>query len=117
MWGVLNSAGLKTYPRRLWYQLAVIIVALLPLIALGSLVVNGMRSIFGWAAVLGLTVAIMLDMDAALREVNPKSGGYPQVFARLKNWILSAAEIDRLRSGCLPDACREVADGHRVLNL
>jgi len=53
----------------------------------------------------------------ALREVNPKSGGYPQVFARLKNWILSAAEIDRLRSGCLPDACREVADGHRVLNL
>jgi len=37
--------------------------------------------------------------------------------AHAKNWKLSPAEIDRLRSGCLTDACREVADGHRVLNL
>jgi hypothetical protein len=37
--------------------------------------------------------------------------------AHAKNWKLSPAEIDRLRSGCLTDACREVADGHRILNL
>ena len=37
--------------------------------------------------------------------------------AHAKNWKLSTAEIDRLRSGCLTDACREVADGHRILNL
>lgn len=37
--------------------------------------------------------------------------------ANAKNWKLSPAEINRLRSGCLTDACREVADGHRVLNL
>jgi hypothetical protein len=37
--------------------------------------------------------------------------------AHAKNWKLSQAEIDRLRSGCLTDACREVADGHRILNL
>ena len=37
--------------------------------------------------------------------------------AHAKNWKLSPAGIDRLRSGCLTDACREVADGHRVLNL
>jgi hypothetical protein len=37
--------------------------------------------------------------------------------AHVKNWKLSPAEINRLRSGCLTDACREVADGHRVLNL
>jgi hypothetical protein len=37
--------------------------------------------------------------------------------AHAKNWKLSPAEIDRLLSGCLTDACREVADGHRVLNL
>jgi hypothetical protein len=34
-----------------------------------------------------------------------------------KNWKLGSAETDRLRSGCLTDACREVAEGHRVLNL
>lgn len=34
-----------------------------------------------------------------------------------RNWKLSAGEIDRLRSGCLTDACREVADGHKFLNL
>lgn len=37
--------------------------------------------------------------------------------AHAKNWKLSPSEIDRLRSGCLTDACREVADGHRMLNL
>lgn len=37
--------------------------------------------------------------------------------AHAKNWKLSPAEIDQLRSGCLTDACREVADGHKVLNL
>lgn len=37
--------------------------------------------------------------------------------AHAKNWRLSAAETDRLRSGCLTDACREVADGHRSLSL
>ena len=37
--------------------------------------------------------------------------------AHARNWKLSPAETDRLLSGCLTDACREVADGHRVLNL
>jgi len=36
---------------------------------------------------------------------------------RGKNWKLSPGEIDRLRSGCVTDACREVADGHRALSL
>jgi hypothetical protein len=34
-----------------------------------------------------------------------------------RNWKLNPAEIDRLRSGCLTDGCREVADGHMFLNL
>lgn len=37
--------------------------------------------------------------------------------AHARNWKLSPAEINRLRSGCLTDACREIADGHRMLNL
>ncbi len=37
--------------------------------------------------------------------------------AHAKNWQLSPAEIDQLRSGCLTDACREVANGNRFLSL
>ena len=37
--------------------------------------------------------------------------------AHAKNLKLSPAEIDRLRSGCLTDACREVADDYRILDL
>ena len=37
--------------------------------------------------------------------------------AHAKNWKLSATEIDRLRLGCITDACREVANGLRTLNL
>jgi hypothetical protein len=37
--------------------------------------------------------------------------------ASAKNWKLTPAEMDRLRSGCLTDACREVADGHKCIRL
>jgi hypothetical protein len=72
MWGILNSAGVKTYPRPLLDQFALIIVALLPLIALMSLVVNRTRSIFGWAGVLGGTVAIMLLIFFASRQLEQR---------------------------------------------
>ncbi len=33
------------------------------------------------------------------------------------NWKLSPAELDRLRSGCLTQRCRDIADGKMSLNL
>jgi hypothetical protein len=50
-------------------------------------------------------------------QANQLEQALASALAHAKNWKLSPAEIDRLRSGCLTDACREVADGHRVLNL
>ena len=69
MWGVLHSAGVKMYRRPLWDQLFVIIAALLPLIALILLVANGTRAIFGWAGILCGTVAIMLLIFFASRQI------------------------------------------------
>jgi hypothetical protein len=51
------------------------------------------------------------------QRANQLEQALASALAHAKNWKLSPAEIDRLRSGCLTDACREVADGHRVLNL
>jgi hypothetical protein len=51
------------------------------------------------------------------QQANQLEQALASALAHAKNWKLSPAEIDRLRSGCLSDACREVADGHRVLNL
>jgi hypothetical protein len=51
------------------------------------------------------------------QQANQLEQALASALARAKNWKLSPAQIDRLRSGCLTDACREVADGHRVLNL
>jgi hypothetical protein len=33
------------------------------------------------------------------------------------NWKLSPASVDRLRSGCLTEVCRDIADGKMFLNL
>jgi len=51
------------------------------------------------------------------QQANQLEQALASALAHAKNWKLSPAEIDRLRSGCLTDACREVADGHRILNL
>jgi hypothetical protein len=51
------------------------------------------------------------------QQANQLEQALASALARARNWKLSPAQIDRLRSGCLTDACREVADGHRVLNL
>ncbi len=51
------------------------------------------------------------------QQANQLEQALASALAHAKNWKLSPAEIDRLRSGCLTEACREVADGHRVLNL
>jgi hypothetical protein len=51
------------------------------------------------------------------QQANQLEQALASALAHAKNWKLSPAEIDRLRSGCLTDACREVADGHRGLNL
>jgi hypothetical protein len=51
------------------------------------------------------------------QQANQLEQALASALAHAKNWKLSPAEIDQLRSGCLTDACREVADGHRVLNL
>lgn len=69
MWGVLNSAGVKMYRRPLLDQFFVILTALLPIIALILLVANGTRSTFGWAGVLCGTVAIMLLIFFASRQI------------------------------------------------
>lgn len=34
-----------------------------------------------------------------------------------RNWKPSAAELDRLRAGCLTDPCRQIVDGKMFLNL
>jgi hypothetical protein len=51
------------------------------------------------------------------QQANQLEQALASALAHAKNWKLSPAEIDQLSSGCLTDACREVADGHRVLNL
>jgi hypothetical protein len=51
------------------------------------------------------------------QQANQLEQALTSALLHAKNWKLSPAEMDRLRSGCLTDACREVADGHRVLNL
>ena len=51
------------------------------------------------------------------QQANQLEQALASALAHAKNWKLSPVEIDRLRSGCLTDACREVADGHRFLNL
>jgi len=72
MWGVLDSAGVKMYRRPLWDQLFVIIAALLPLIAVILLVSNGTQSIFWWAGILCGTVAIMLLIYFASRDIEKR---------------------------------------------
>jgi hypothetical protein len=37
--------------------------------------------------------------------------------AHAQNWKLDSAAIDRLRSGCLTEACRDIASGQRSLGL
>jgi hypothetical protein len=69
MWGVLHSAGVKMYRRPLWDQLFVIIAALFPLIAVILLVSSGTRTIFGWVGIFCATVAIMLLIYFASRQI------------------------------------------------
>lgn len=69
MWGVLNSAGVKMYRRPLWDQLFVIIAALFPLIAVILLASNGPRTLFQQAEILCGTVAIMLLIYFASRQI------------------------------------------------
>lgn len=51
------------------------------------------------------------------QQANQMEQALASALAHAKNWKLSPAESNRLRSGCLTDVCREVADGHRVLNI
>ena len=51
------------------------------------------------------------------QEANQLEQALASALAHARNWKLGPAEINRLRSGCLTDACREVADGHRFLSL
>jgi hypothetical protein len=69
MWGVLHSAGVKMNRRPLWDQLFVIIAALFPLVAVIILASNGLRTIFQWAGILCGTVAIMLLIYFASRQI------------------------------------------------
>jgi hypothetical protein len=69
MWGVLHSAGVKMYPRRLWDQLFVIIAALFSVIAAILLAWSGPRTLFLWAGILGGTVAFMLLIYFASRQI------------------------------------------------
>jgi hypothetical protein len=69
MWGVLHSAGVKMYRRPLWDQLFVIIAALFPVIAVILLAWNGPRTLFQWAEILCGTVAIMLLIYFASRQI------------------------------------------------
>jgi hypothetical protein len=69
MWGVLHSAGVKMYRRPLWDQLFVIIAALFPVIAVILLAWNGPRTVFQWAGILCGTVAIMLLIYFASRQI------------------------------------------------
>ena len=69
MWGVLQSAGVKMYRRPLWDQLFVIIAALFPVIAVILLAWNGSQTQFRWAEILCGTVAIMLLVYFASRQI------------------------------------------------
>jgi hypothetical protein len=69
MWGVLHSAAVTMYRRPLWDQFFVIIAALFPLIAVVLIVLHEPRTIFGWAGVLCGTVAIMLLIYFASRQI------------------------------------------------
>jgi hypothetical protein len=69
MWGVLYSAGVKMYQRPLWDQLFVIIAALFPLIAVILVAWKGTRTLLQWAGILCGTVAIMLLIYLASRQI------------------------------------------------
>jgi hypothetical protein len=69
MWGALHSAGVKMYRRPLWDQLSVIIAALFPVIAVILLAWNGPRTLFLWTGVLCGTVAVMLLVYFASRQI------------------------------------------------
>jgi hypothetical protein len=69
MWGVLHSAGVKMHRRPLWDQLFVIIAALFPVIAVILLAWNEPRALFLWAGILCGTVAIMLLIYLASRQI------------------------------------------------
>ena len=69
MWGVLHSAGAKMYRRPLWDQLFVIIAALVPVVAVILLAWNGPRTLFLSAGILCGTVAIMLLIYFASRQI------------------------------------------------
>jgi hypothetical protein len=69
MWGVLHLAGVKMYRRPLWDQLFVIIAALFPVIAVILLAWNGPWTLFIWAGILCGTVAIMLLVYFASRQI------------------------------------------------
>jgi len=72
MWGVLHSAGVKMYRRPFWDQLFVIVAALFPLIAVILLVSSGTQTKFGWAGILCATVAIMLLIYFASRQIEQR---------------------------------------------
>jgi hypothetical protein len=78
MWGVLHSAGVKMYRRPLLDQLFVIIAGLFPVIAVVLFAVKGTRTLFRWAGVLFGTVAIMLLIYFASRQIEQR---------HLKNYI------------------------------
>jgi hypothetical protein len=69
IWGVLHSAGVKMYRRPLWDQFFVIIAALFPVIAVILLAWNGPRTLFQWAEILCGTVAVMLLIYFASRQI------------------------------------------------
>ena len=69
MWGVLHSAGVKMYRRPLWDQLFVTIAALVPLIAVILLASNGPRTRFQWAGILCGSIATMILIYVASRQI------------------------------------------------
>lgn len=69
MRGVLHSAGVKIYKRPLWDQIVVIIAALFPLVAVMLLVSSGPQTLFRSAGILCGTVAIMLLIYLASRQI------------------------------------------------
>ena len=69
MWGLMHSSGVKIYRRPLWDQLFMIIAALFPLIAVILLASNGPRTLFRWAGTLCGTVAIVLLIYFASRQI------------------------------------------------
>ena len=69
------------------------------------------------AAELELAAMNFSASATSAQQANQLEQALASALAHAKNWKLSPAEIDRLHSGCLTQACREVADGHRVLNF